>query len=221
MMEKPITTIDLATLTGMLHGCRNHFLRVVWESNFNDQVYKTNEYKGRTITKVHCMVARNDFSFRNSVLNELERRGASEEGEGWEPQQLSWGERIPFTPFSIHCVKEGRTGEPERLYAHFLPAVNHGRKQYHHVEGECGFYIDSVKCPDEEIESILYERRAPETELERARHLVHPVRLRLDDIMFIKIAGHWYKLKKPSKIDIENVKDAALEYAASMEAIAA
>ena len=234
MMEKPITLVDLATFAALLQGSRNRFFRVVWESGQNKRLRKTGDgaqYKSREVTKLYCLTARNDFSFQNSVLAELERRGASEEGEGWEAQERTWGGHISHTPFVVHQAKgKDDSPEPERLYGHFLPATRKVKKadgtitfqkQYQHVAGETGYYVDGKKVSDEVMEALEYAKAEPETELDKARHTVHPVNARLDDVLWFKIAGHWYRLRQPTQADIEAVKNAALEFSATVEEAAA
>ena len=217
MMGKSVTEVSLATLSFLLYSSRNKYFRLIWESSQNEYIRKTGggaAFKDRDLTRVYCLTCRNDYSFKNSVLAELKRRGASEEGEGWEPRSRSWGSQIEnLSLFVVYQVKEGATGEPERLYGNFLPAVDRkGRKCYWHVENETGFWCDGVKVDDSFIKELLYERKSPETELEKARFSIKPVNCRLDNILFFKISGKWYKLRKPTTEEITAVKDAALDF---------
>ena len=40
MMEKPVSTIDLATLALLMYQSHNRFVRIIWCSNQNDRIYK-------------------------------------------------------------------------------------------------------------------------------------------------------------------------------------
>jgi len=218
LMEKPVALVDIATFAALLHASRNRFFRVVWESNQNKRLKKTGEgaqYKEKEVTKLYVATMRNDYSFHNSVINELKRKNEMEEAADWEPEDRTWGEHVPHTPFVVHQVE----GEPNRLYGHFLPAINlhTGSKAYHEISGETGYYVDGEKANDKTLKALEYSRKAPTTELDKARMKVHPVNARLDDVLWFKIAGKWYRMRQPTDEDIENLTAAALEFSAKVE----
>ena len=210
LIGKPVILVDIATFASLLHVARNRFFRVVWQSNQNKRLKKTGEgvaYKGREVTKLYVLTARNDFSFKTSVLNELKRRNEMEEAEDWEPEERTWGEHIDHTPFIVHQVE----GEPNRLYGNFLPTT------YHEIEGETGYYVDGEKADDAALKALEYAKKAPTTELDKARQKVHPVNTRLDDVLWCKVSGRWYRLKSATDNDIERLAKAAAEYSAKVE----
>lgn len=222
IMGKPVITVDLATFAGLLQASRNRFFRVIWESNQNARLKKTGpgaEYKGKDVRKLYILTARNGYNFRNSMKAELERRGATEEAATFEAKERTWGAHIPNTPFVIHqCAgKDGLSYEPERLYGHFLPAIDlkTGKHAYHFIDGETGYYVDGEKIDDKTIRALEYERKKPTTVVEVARDKVKPVNARLDDVLYFKIAGSWYRLKQPTYDEIEALADAAVESAAA------
>lgn len=201
LVGKNVQTIDVASLAAILHAHRNHFLRVVWESNQNNRLKKTGEgeeFKNREVTKLYVATVRNDFNFENAVKNRLTKKECGK----WTPQERTWGDHIPLTPFVVHQCKD----EPKRLHGHFFPV------KYHSIPGETGYYVDGEKADDKKLKSLEYSKKKPDSKLDQTRQDCHPVNARLDDILYFKV-GKWYKVLPANEEEIQSLAEAAQEYA--------
>jgi len=214
------TLIDLGQLSGLIFLDNNHFEEVIVCSNREKSVLKhrrdenrniigTNPYWGQKIEKVYDMIVRNNFSFRNSVENDLARRGELEAPV--EVASRTWGRHlggckgnsVPRTPFVIHENEE----DGLRLHVHFKPS---GRLE---IDGETGYYVDGDKIDDSTIEPFVKNYSKVKTAEEQSRERNHPVNARLHNILYIRISGQWYRLKTPTQEEIETLAETAEEWA--------
>jgi len=168
-----------------------------------------NPFWGQNIEKVYNCLVRNNYSYPNSVERELERNGY--DSSNVEYQGRKWGShvggikdnRVPRTPFIIH---EHKSDGVKRLHGKFKPS------DFLEMEGETGYYVDGVKIDDALIAPFVKKKKKPETPEEEAKQKSFPVNCRLENILYMKISGSWYRLKTPSIDEIEALALAAEQW---------
>lgn len=208
-IAKHATSVDIDTLAHLLWEANNRFVRIVWESSQSKRFRKTNNpFELKYVTKRYVATVRNNYSFKHSV-----RRYCLSQGEphpDFVPNERTWGGHIKHTPFVRHRNHDDNI---LRLHLHLLPT------KYHSTE-ESGYYLNGDKMDGKsvkQLEKFKTDRKKPEGVLDTARLKKHPVNARMEDVLFMKISGNWYKLKSPSVKKMEALVNAVSEFSRKLE----
>lgn len=205
------TTIDIATLAGLLNHYNGKFVWIEWESNKDGDMNKTilkagapegsrkkadrepNPHYGQTTCRYRA-VMRNNFSFENRVRKLAAERNV--DTTDWQPAE-TWGQHVPGTPFVLH---DPQSDGVLRAYAFFLPI------RWHH-DDTTGYYVNGVRRDDQADFKARYikAKKAPKDALAQCRQDAHPVKPRLDDTLYVRMGGQTYKLLKPTVEHIESL----------------
>ena len=197
---KAAETLDWEEFCTRLHLARNRFLRVYVCSRRNERLRKTgNPFLDREVRKVYVYTVRNGFNFHEAVEREVARNGGNPATV--ERHGRSWGRHLNGGPFVIHHHK---TDGP-RLHAHFMPV-----KQYH--AEYTGYYVDGVKIDDTEMAPFVPGRPEPTTPAEMAKAKLHPINSRLEDILYVKLSGKFYRIKCPSALEVAQLAEGAEQH---------
>jgi hypothetical protein len=194
-----IITFDDLSMKLYFSKCR--FLRVYSCSNRNSRLRKTdNPYRHDTIDKVVVATVRNGYRFYESVEREVVKQG----GNPADVERIGrqWGRHLRGSDhFTVH---RNRTDGVNRLHAYLMPVKWHSAEYV-------GYYVNGVKVDDAELRPFEYQRRAPATVADAAKQKRHPWEPRLENILYIKLSGVFYRIAAPTQEEVNALAEAAEE----------
>jgi len=198
---KAAQVIDWQEFTVLLFLAKNRFLRVYACSNRENRLRKTgNPYRGERIEKVVCYTVRNGYRYYEAVEKEVAKNGGNpDDVERWG---RSWGRHLRGAyHFTIH---RNRADRVNRLHAYLMPVKRH-------VAEWTGYYVNGEKIDDAELQPFERDRPEPETVVDAAKAKRHPYEPRLEDILYVKLGGVFYRIQAPTTDEVNALADSAEE----------